>query len=188
MDGQSASTGKGKARKRPVTRALSASEYVNSVHIVRSSLRYQRRIARNVGNFETWSNHQRCEQASYESDVPSHLKSDVDDVFNVTGMLPKAWTDKVSAVQNHIPRIAYVCLYQTTEAFKLLELFALPEHMSFLEEAAKHNPDLFSDEVGHEAARALFSEIITVYAAWTRMRSMRSSKDKFSEADYAANV
>ncbi|KAF7985320.1 hypothetical protein HWV62_6507 [Athelia sp. TMB] len=153
MDEQSASA-KGKGKKRPVNaRALSASE-----------------IARNVGNFETWSTYQRCEQASYESDIPPHLKTDISAIFNVTGMLPQAWTDK------------------TSEDFKLLELFALPEHLVFLEDAAKHCPELFSDRVGTEAAKGLFAEIITIFTAWTRLRSMRLSKDKFSEADYAANV
>lgn len=52
------------------------------------------RIARNIGNFETWSTYQGCEQVSY-SDVPEDLNDDVNEVFDVTGHLPIAWTDKV---------------------------------------------------------------------------------------------
>jgi hypothetical protein len=52
------------------------------------------RIARNIGNFETWSTFQGCDQVSY-SDVPKELKSDVDQVFDLVGKLPMAWTDKV---------------------------------------------------------------------------------------------
>ena len=102
-------------------------------------------------------------------------------------MLPQAWTDKVSRHRRLAPN-DFSTVTQTSEEFKLLGLFALPEHLVFLEDAAQHCPELFSDQVGTEAAKRLFSDIITVFTAWTGLRSMRLSKDKFSEADYAANV
>jgi len=57
------------------------------------------RIARNIGNFETWSNFQGCDQVVY-SDVPKELKADVDYVFDLTGKFPLAWTDKVLLTQS----------------------------------------------------------------------------------------
>jgi hypothetical protein len=55
---------------------------------------YNHRIARNIGNFETWSTYQGCDQVSY-SDIPNDLKADVDQIFDVTGKMPISWTDKV---------------------------------------------------------------------------------------------
>jgi len=68
------------------------------------SLLIGRRIARNIGNFETWSTFQGCDQVSY-SDVPKELKADVDQIFDLTRKLPIVWTDKVllciSSGKNH---------------------------------------------------------------------------------------
>jgi hypothetical protein len=80
-------------RPAPYFRSLSASEYVLELCIV-FGLLICYRIARNIGNFETWSTFQGCDQVSY-SDIPKELKSDVDQVFDLVGKLPIAWTDKV---------------------------------------------------------------------------------------------
>jgi len=149
MSSQSVSKAK---TKRTHFRSLSASE-----------------IARNIGNFETWSTYQGCDQVSY-LDVPKDLRADVDEIFDLTGKMPIAWTDKGS------------------EAYRLLELFASPELLVFIQNAAELCPSLFSDKISPQAGAEIFAEISVVFLAWSRLRSMRSSKEKWSEADFAANV
>lgn len=34
----------------------------------------------------------------------------------------------------------------------------------------------------------LYSEVLVVFNAWARLRKMKMSKEKFSEADYAGHV
>jgi len=144
MSSQSVSKAK---TKRTHLRSLSASE-----------------IARNIGNFETWSTYQGCDQVSY-LDVPKDLRADVDEIFDLTGKMPIAWTDKGS------------------EAYRLLELFASPELLVFIQNAAELCPSLFSDKISPQAVAEIFAEISVVFLAWSRLRSMRSSKEKWSEAD-----
>lgn len=90
---------KPKARKKlPPTysRSLSASECdVIIMHLLVVFLnKVYFRIARNIGNFETWSTYQGCEQVSY-SDIPEDLGQDVTEVFDLSSKLPIAWTQKV---------------------------------------------------------------------------------------------
>lgn len=52
------------------------------------------RVARNLKLFETWSTFQGCEQVAF-SDLPSELKADVTEVFDVDRRLPLSWVDEV---------------------------------------------------------------------------------------------
>jgi len=126
-------------------------------------------IARNVTNFETWTTHQGCEQVSY-ADVPDDLKADVAGVFDVGGRLPVAWADKDS------------------DAFRVLALVASKDILLFVEDAFNQCPGLFSDTVNTANFPHLYAELTTVFSAWRRLRRMRMSKEKWSEADFAANV
>lgn len=89
---------KPKARKKlPPTygRSLSASEYeIHHIFSMSWLIKVYFRISRNIGNFETWSTYQGCEQVSY-SDIPEDLGQDVTEVFDLSGRLPIAWTQKV---------------------------------------------------------------------------------------------
>jgi len=127
-------------------------------------------IARNLGNFETWSTHQGCEQVSY-NDIPDDAKADVEQVFDVTGRLPAAWVDN------------------TSEEFHALSLFATPEFLVFVQEAYDLCPTLFSeDDFASVDISEIYAEMTIVFSAWRRLRWMRKSKEKWSEADFVANV
>ncbi|KAF8078771.1 hypothetical protein FPV67DRAFT_1558000 [Lyophyllum atratum] len=130
-----------------------------------------RRIARNLKHFETWSTHQCCEQVSY-SDLPEDTRAGVHDVFDVTGRLPIAWIDKSS------------------KEFNFLTQFSTPAFLGFIQDAYKLCPALFSDKVENQSPEIpeLYAEVSIVFSAWRRLRWMRKSKEKWSEADYVANV
>jgi len=126
-------------------------------------------IARNVSNFEIWSTHQGCEQVSY-SDLPKGVKADIAEVFDVTGRLPKAWTRKKS------------------KEYLSLSKIASPTLLSFISDCYATSPSLFSASANNADVADLYAEISIVYSAWKRMQRMRSSSEKWSEADYVANV
>lgn len=65
-----------------------------------------------------------------------------------------------------------------------------PQLLEFLEGACISNPDLFSDTIVYSSSEVheLFEELMTVRLAWQRLQSMRRFREKWSEADYAANV
>jgi len=126
-------------------------------------------IARNVRDFETWSTHQGCEQVSY-SDLPVEIKADVNQVFDVRGRLPKSWVDRAS------------------EGYRSLSLITTPEILRFIQDAHENSPQLFSDEVSSMHIAELYAEITIVFSAWRRLERMQKSKEKWSEADYTANV
>ena len=82
----------------------------------------------------------------------------------------------------------FILCHQGSEAYRLMKHFASPELLAFIEDAFKSCKPLFSDAASPESGTELFSEITVVFAAWRRLRSMRLSKEKWSEADFAANV
>ncbi|KAG2350186.1 hypothetical protein BDR05DRAFT_954287, partial [Suillus weaverae] len=118
-------------------------------------------IARNLGNFETWSSHQCCEQVSL-SDLPSEFQEDVDNLFGTTKRIPLSWLDR-----------SFDCS---------------PGFAKFITDASQTAPELFSDVVAHRASNELFEDVCVVFSAWKRLAKMRSSKEKWSEADFVANV
>ncbi|KAJ7293426.1 hypothetical protein C8J57DRAFT_1551915 [Mycena rebaudengoi] len=125
-------------------------------------------IARNLKHFEVWSVHQNCEQVSY-SDVPVDLKADVAKVFDIsTGKLPSSWLDSKSP------------------EFKSLSQLATGDFLEFLKEIHASRPELFCDKTAD--VQGLFSKMTFVHSAWKRLNIMRKSKERWSEADYAANV
>ncbi|KAG1717962.1 hypothetical protein EDD22DRAFT_983737 [Suillus occidentalis] len=116
-------------------------------------------IARNLGNFETWSSHQCCEQVSF-SDLPSEFQGDVDNLFGTTQRIPRSWLDR-----------SFDCS---------------PGFAKFITDASQTAPELFSAD--HCGSSELFEDVCVVFSAWKRLIKMRSSKEKWSEADFVANV
>jgi solute carrier family 25 carnitine/acylcarnitine transporter 20/29 len=126
-------------------------------------------IARNLSNYEIWTVNQGCEQVSY-ADLPQNLKADVAHVFDVRGRIPKDWVDKKSDVHRTLTRLA------------------TPEILVFLRDAFKLCPDLFSDAVPSTTISELYADIVPAFNAWKRLLQMRKSRQKWSEADFVANV
>ncbi|KAF7339600.1 hypothetical protein MSAN_02174500 [Mycena sanguinolenta] len=141
------------ATKPPAKRSPSASE-----------------IARNFKNFEIWSSHNRCEQASFE-DLPEDFKDDVHEIFDFSSKprLPSSWLD------------------HNSPEFKSLATLASKGLIKFLEEIHDQNPKLFG-EIEDSKVPGLLEKIGIVHSAWRRLDMMKQSKEKYSEADYAANV
>ncbi|GAW04428.1 hypothetical protein LENED_006217 [Lentinula edodes] len=137
-----------KISRHKVSRALSASE-----------------ISKNSHHFEIWCTYQNLERAAPE-DIPESFRQDVENVFDVSGMLPLVWTRKES------------------EEYKLLSTFAPPDFIAFIAEAYNEDPSLFSAEVG-EHPSALYLPLTTVFTAWQRLKSMLNSSQRWSEADFA---
>ncbi|KAJ7706337.1 hypothetical protein B0H17DRAFT_624226 [Mycena rosella] len=126
-------------------------------------------IARNFKYFEVWTTHQNCEQVSYLSDIPADIKDDVDEIFDFsTPKLPASWVDSASP------------------EFKSLKALSTTEFMDFLREIHDQSPELYSESIVD--SKGLFSKMSIVFSAWRRLKVMRKSKEKWSEADYAANV
>jgi len=63
-----------------------------------------------------------------------------------------------------------------------------PELMKFVNKAYEARPSLFSDAVSAEDSRELFDDLQVVFSAWKRLRRLRESNEKISEADFVANV
>ncbi|KAJ6574956.1 hypothetical protein B0H19DRAFT_1208496 [Mycena capillaripes] len=125
-------------------------------------------IARNLKNYEIWATHQNCEQVSY-SDIPADIKDDVEKLFDYSLRLPASWVEPASP------------------DFKSLSKLATEEFMDFLKEIHDQNPNLFGTIADSEVP-GLFTKMAIVHSAWRRLKMMRKSKEKYSEADFAANV
>ncbi|KIJ68197.1 hypothetical protein HYDPIDRAFT_36698 [Hydnomerulius pinastri MD-312] len=117
-------------------------------------------IARNTRNFETWSTHQHCEEASC-SDIPEEFKEDMKQLFSARDRISKLWLQKSERCSGGLK--------------------------AFLKSALDASPDLFSNAAtaGNEE---ILEEVSVVYLAWKRLRKMRAGSEKWSEAEYVANV
>ncbi|KAI5124086.1 hypothetical protein M0805_000901 [Coniferiporia weirii] len=125
-------------------------------------------IARNVRYFETWSSFHGCEQVDF-SDLPDALRKDVFSVFDVTDKLPKSLVDKSSRSFTRLSKLA-------------------PDLHKFLIKAHTKMPALFSDNPDTEKQELLLAELSTVFLAWSQLVRMKRTKERWSEADFAANV
>ncbi|GJJ09911.1 hypothetical protein Clacol_004135 [Clathrus columnatus] len=123
-------------------------------------------VAKSIRHFETWASHQSCEQVAI-SDLPSELAEEVAFVFNLNERIPISWISDVFDSQG------------LSASLK-----------EFLRGAHKSRPDLFSDSIYYNASETnvLFDELTTVKLAWNKLQAMRRSGEKWSEADFAANV
>ncbi|KAH9937050.1 uncharacterized protein B0H18DRAFT_185722 [Fomitopsis serialis] len=126
-------------------------------------------IARNVKSFELWTVHQGCEEVSYD-DIPEDMGTIVHGVFNVDARLPEEW------------------LSTSSEESKLIKKALPVEFSDFIRRARKAVPALFASQVAKEENKQLLCELQVVLSAWKRIKKMRASSRKWSEADYAANV
>jgi solute carrier family 25 carnitine/acylcarnitine transporter 20/29 len=77
---------------------------------------------------------------------------------------------------------------QNSQEYHSLSRLATRAVLRFIHDAHELCPSLFSDRVDPSDLAALFAEITIVFSAWRRLQRMRKSKEKFSEADYVANV
>ncbi|KZT72792.1 hypothetical protein DAEQUDRAFT_762604 [Daedalea quercina L-15889] len=126
-------------------------------------------IAKNVKSFELWAAHQECEEVAYD-DMPEDMRATVQGVFDVVGRLPAEWLSKSSEAATRIREVLPADL------------------LEFVRKAGKAVPDLFGTQVSTDDSKHLLSELQVVFSAWKRLRKMRKSSRKWSEADYAANV
>ncbi|KAH7885923.1 hypothetical protein F5I97DRAFT_1809627 [Phlebopus sp. FC_14] len=117
-------------------------------------------IARNMHHFETWSTCQHCELVSF-SDIPGEFKDDMEQLFGVRHRLSKLWFEKPETCSEGLA--------------------------AFLKSAFEAAPDLFST-TAIAGGEEILEDISVVYLAWKRLRKMRSNSEKWSEAEYAANV
>ncbi|KAG1749841.1 uncharacterized protein EDB91DRAFT_1235288 [Suillus paluster] len=92
------------------------------------------------------------------SDLPPEFQEDVGSLFGITKKIPS-----------------------------LLSFDCSPGFAKFIADASKAAPELFSDDVTH-ASNELFEDVCVVFSAWKRLAKMRNSKEKWSEADFVANV
>ncbi|KAF8528309.1 hypothetical protein JB92DRAFT_2864577 [Gautieria morchelliformis] len=156
--------------KRVVVFATPGRESVEPATVASSRLMSASEVARNIRHFETWASHQGCEQVAF-SDLPEDLAADAEYVFNVSERIPTSWVEEESAFSQQIKALS-------------------PSLLEFLQGAYSSSPELFSDTITYSAPETheLFEELTTVRLAWKRLQSMRRDGEKWSEADYAANV
>jgi len=126
-------------------------------------------IARNPKYFDTWSTYQGCESVAF-SDLPTEFHDSVDQIFDLTGMLPRAWVDPMSSYQ---AKLAESCS---------------PEFIHFLKLSYDSSPGLFTDAVDVESNSRLLDTIRCAFLAWGRLHKLRASEAKISEAVMVANV
>jgi hypothetical protein len=88
------------------------------------------------------------------------------------------------------PRVgeSNLLLKQNSPEFKSLSKLAPKDLMDFLKEMHQQNPKLFGEMEDCDSSPRLFSNMVIVHSAWRRLKMMKQSKEKYSEADYAANV
>jgi hypothetical protein len=102
-----------------------------------------------------------------------------------------AWLSKVSSFEKRRQsrRVEPVAaLPQSSREYQALAVLATPDIISFIQDAFRGCPDLFSDNIAAKDIPRLYTEVCTVFSAWKRLAWMRKSKEKWSEHDYAANV
>jgi hypothetical protein len=75
----------------------------------------------------------------------------------------------------------------------MLSKFSTPGFLAFIQDAYGQCRGLFRDDASNvddpsEDPPELYAEVSIVFRAWQRLQWMRKSNEKWSEADYAANV
>jgi len=125
-------------------------------------------VARNLKQFDAWSSFQGCEEVAF-SDIPVDLKADVQSVFNVKGKIPASWVDKSSKCYSRLKKVS-------------------PQLAELLKGANKEHPQLFTKDLDTESCEGLLSELSCVLLAWKKLLWLRRNNERWSEADFAANV
>ncbi|RPD82069.1 hypothetical protein L226DRAFT_556047 [Lentinus tigrinus ALCF2SS1-7] len=127
-------------------------------------------IAKDPARFAVWSAHHHLIEAGYHLDMPPSVRAGAEEVFAVFGQLPEDWINPDS------------------EIYPVLQRSHSPKFLKFLQRARNANPQLFSSEVKHEQCLDIFGELQTIFSCWTRVKDMRNSSCKWSEADWASQV
>jgi len=102
------------------------------------------------------------------SDIPDELEGAVRNVYDLKGKIPLEWIDE-----------------DATE-YRFLRRIAPPNFLAFIRAAYDDSPGLFGSDPGNTIQ--LFAQLITVYNVWERLQRMQKSDEKWSEADYVANI
>ena len=76
---------------------------------------------------------------------------------------------------------------KTSTSYKSLKE-AAPGLLKFLAKAKSERPSLFSELEPSESPEGLVEELSCAYVAWKKLVQMKESKERWSEADFAANV
>ncbi|KAI0330608.1 hypothetical protein GY45DRAFT_1250501, partial [Cubamyces sp. BRFM 1775] len=130
-----------------------------------------RRVAKDAGQFETWSAYQNCEEVDFANDLPDILRPHADEVFRLVRQLPLKCMDKKSKCYRNLVRNAS------------------PDFIDFLASAHASASELFSEDVAYDdEMRAVLDNLRTIFTAWKNAETMRKSSRKFSEAEYAMKV
>lgn len=72
----------------------------------------------------------------------------------------------------------------------MLSKLSTPGFLHFIQDAYRECRPLFGDDTDESNVDQpeLYAEVSIVFYAWKRLQWMRKSHEKWSEADYAANV
>ncbi|TBU62073.1 hypothetical protein BD310DRAFT_946134 [Dichomitus squalens] len=127
-------------------------------------------IAKDSGRFEQWSQYHHLVVGSYHTDIPVHLKQDVEDVFSNFRRLPESWINKDSAT------------------YARLQKDLGREFLAFLQSAQDSSPSLFSPKAKRKESQQLLRELQNVFLAFQKLEKLRDSEKSWTEADYAAQV
>ncbi|TFK83666.1 hypothetical protein K466DRAFT_602670 [Polyporus arcularius HHB13444] len=127
-------------------------------------------IAKDPARFAVWSAHQNLVEGAYHGDMPAGIRAEADVVFDVFKQLPQDWVTPESEIYHH------------------LSMTMSAEFLKFLRRAAATKPQLFSSQVEHKDCLAILGELQAVFSSWIRLKEMRESSCKWSEADWASQV
>ena len=107
--------------------------------------------------------------------------SDVQEIFDTHKCISKAWLDKVFSFNVITARQIF------TNLQKVAARYGSEGLGSFLKLAFNTSPHLFSSNPRSQDEE-LMEVIPVVFLAWKRLRKMRASNERWSEADYVASV
>lgn len=105
--------------------------------------------------------------------------NDIQEIFDTHNRISKAWLDKVLRSKSSVGQ-ALTCVQKSAARHNGEGLG------SFLKLAFETSSHLFSSNLKIQDEELM--EISVVFLAWKRLRKMRASNERFSEADYVASV
>ena len=110
------------------------------------------------------------------------------EVFDLDGRLPAAWADKVSICVHPSLQTQNIMFMQNSGQYRALSRVAPKPLLDFICDTHDACPRLFSGAIDRDQSARMLTEITIVFSAWQRLQQMRKSREKWSEADYVANV
>ncbi|PCH33741.1 hypothetical protein WOLCODRAFT_141782 [Wolfiporia cocos MD-104 SS10] len=121
-------------------------------------------IAGNASRFTIWEESQGCSTSQIKN-MPKSFKNVAQRVFKTEACLPQEWLTSLVELESK-------------------------DFMKFLRTAHKQSPSLFSPTLSasDEHCRSILYQIHNVFEIWKKVREVRGSEIKISEADYVANI